>query len=43
MLVTNPAVRFKGGDTLLENKSMKSSSGIAGDTSVVVFFLYTGG
>ena len=48
MAVTYPAVRFKGGCTrysapLLEDECMKSSSGIAGDTSVVLFFVHTGG
>ena len=46
--VTYPTVRFKGGGTrfsalLLEDKYMKSSSGIAEDTSVVLFFVHTGG
>ena len=48
MAVTYPAVRFKGWGTrfsapLLEDGCMKSCSGIAGDTSVVLFFVQTGG
>ena len=48
MAVTYPAVRFKGGDTrfsapLPEDGCMKSSSGIAGDTSVVLFVVRTNG
>ena len=48
MTVTYPAVRFKGGSTLflaplLEDGRMKSSSGIAGDTPVVLFLLHTVG
>ena len=48
MAVTYPAVRFKGGGTrflapLLEDGCMKSTSGIVGDTSVVLFFVHTGG
>ena len=47
MAVTYPAVRFKDGGTRfsaakLEDGCMKSSSGIAGDTSVVLFFVHTG-
>ena len=47
MAVTYPAVRFKGVDTrfsapLLEDGCMKNSSGISGDTSVVLFFVHTG-
>ena len=48
MEVTYPAVRFKGVGTrfsapLLEDGCMKSTSGIAEDTSVVLFFVHTGG
>ena len=52
MAVTYPSVTFKGGGTrflapLLEDGCMKSSSGIAGDTSVLLFFcfffVHTGG
>ena len=48
MAVTYPAVRFKGWGTrfsapLLEVGCMKSSSGIAGATSVVLFFVHTDG
>ena len=47
MAVTYLAVRFKGGGTrisapLLEDGCMKSSSGIAGDTSVALLFVHTG-
>ena len=48
MAVTYPAVRFKSRCTrfsalLLKDGGMKSSTGIAGDTSVLLVFVHTGG